>query len=173
MSFIDKMVADLITTVTTAKVSLTNSKIPKYIMGAASIALSGIILLIYVSYEPESLSTYHQVIIEYSRAYFTTSDERPTIALEANNGKYLIDYGIWSSSKMSGDEFINALNQSTQATLWLKSKNGVTGIKTPFIDISPAVGVAHSRQNRNMLLWLAGLFFAAGAFLIIVVRYTE
>jgi hypothetical protein len=62
-----------------------------------------------------------------------------------------------------------ALNDSSEATVWLKGRNSNTirGISTPGFKIDPTVGVEADNANRRAVLWLAIFFFMSGAASII------
>ena len=142
-------------------------------IGIFGVALSAILLLIWIIWQPNPVESYYVTDFSYSRAYLTNSQEYRYIALESAEKTYKIDFHLWQG-RHSAEALVNKLSKHSQARLWLESKDDVylQGLATPTLTIDPSVGAAEKNSDRRAILWMACGFWCLGT-LILLVRFIE
>jgi hypothetical protein len=167
MNFLSELLNDLIIYLTAGRFSTSPRKATFFILGFLELIISMAALIVYsLVLTPSSAERYYVTTIAYSQSYLTGSNK--SVVLQAGNTKYFIDHYLWKD-KCSGRQVVDALSNSTEATVWLKERNShaIKGISTSGFNIDPTVGEEADNANRRAVLWLAVLFFALGAACVI------
>lgn len=167
MNFLSELLSNLIIYLTVRRFSISSEKATSIVGGALGLIISVAALIVYLFVlTPSSIEQYHVTTITYSRCYM--SDSNKFVILQSDDTKYFIDDILWKG-RYNYQDIVDALNNSSEATVWLKggNSNTIRGISTSVFNIDPTVGVESDNANRRAVLWLAILFFALGAACVI------
>ncbi|MCI0564568.1 MAG: hypothetical protein MN733_39375 [Nitrososphaera sp.] len=171
MGILSELLSNIATHLAIHKLALARKKNLYYILGFICIAVSGLLLFLYVFvYTSTLVENYTIITIEYSNCYAINPIEYRRIVLDAGTNKYEIYHPLWRKD-YDEEMVISNLRKSMQATIWLASNdsNDIKGISTQFFKIDPSIGAAWDNSNRKALLWSSIMFFALGVLVITAV----
>jgi hypothetical protein len=168
MDFLAELLNDVIIYVLVQRFAVPAKNATAVVVGALGLFVGVVALAIYLfALTPASVDQYYVTTITYSQCYSNSED---SVILQSDNGKYFMDTILLQGRYNYRDvAHALALNDSSEATVWLKGRNSNTirGISTPGFKIDPTVGVEADNANRRAVLWIAICLFVLGAACII------
>jgi hypothetical protein len=158
----------------THKLASSGKKSSYYWLGSGGIILSGVPVLIYFFMgQPLPPEKYCVADIEYTACYLEGDKGDRSVILDAGSKKFSIYYWLWHKEYHEKD-VIDMLSKSSQARIWLKSKNDtkIKGIRSTYFRIDPSKGYEWDKSNRKSLLWIGAGLLLWGLLVIVYARFS-
>lgn len=136
-----------------------------FLSGMACLLISFLTLILFLSNEPTTVTSYERLRIEDFSVSERESRGNYEILLIDGQQIYSLGYSMWKDEYES-KLILRDLSKSTVADLWLKegttSSRNVRGVKTEFVEINPEIGIQIDNQNRYAILWISLGFLFMG-----------